>query len=56
MKGLMTYGGAILVLIGVAIIAVPQFIGASSNSILAAGLVVIVLGIIATIILNKIAK
>ena len=56
MKGLLRYGGAIIVLIGVLILACPWFTGTMSNALLGIGLLVIVLGIIATIVFNRMAS
>lgn len=56
MKELMKHAGVILVLIGVVILAVPQFMHTMTNGLLLAGLIVIILGIIATIVLNKVVE
>lgn len=56
MKGLLRYGGIILVLIGVAVLAVPQFMHTMTNTLLATGLAIIVLGVISTIFLNKLER
>ena len=45
--------GVIILLIGVAILAVPAFTGSSSNTTLLAGLVVSVIGYISHIAINK---
>ena len=45
--------GVIILLIGVAILAVPALTGGVSNTILAVGLVVIILGYISHIVINK---
>lgn len=45
--------GVIVLLIGVAILAVPAFTGVQSNAILLAGLGVIILGYIGHIVINK---
>ncbi|MEG1616644.1 MAG: hypothetical protein RR202_06610 [Bacteroidales bacterium] len=55
MKELIRNAGVILVLIGVAILAVPYFTHAMSNTLLITGLAVIILGVIATIVFNRIA-
>ncbi|MGL4781605.1 MAG: hypothetical protein ACRDD8_04355 [Bacteroidales bacterium] len=49
----MKYLGVIIVIIGVAILAIPQFLGSTTNTTLATGLVVIIVGIISYILLNK---
>ncbi|MGL4805241.1 MAG: hypothetical protein ACRC26_02725 [Bacteroidales bacterium] len=53
MNELMKYLGVIIVIIGVAILAIPQFLGSTTNTTLATGLVVIIVGIISYILLNK---
>lgn len=45
--------GVIILLIGVAILAVPALTGSSSNTTLMAGLLVIVIGYISHITINK---
>jgi len=45
--------GVLILLIGVLILAVPALTGGSSNAILASGLVVIIVGYLAHIFLNK---
>ena len=45
--------GVIVLLIGVAILAVPAITGGMTNTILIAGLVTILLGYIAHIVINK---
>jgi hypothetical protein len=55
MKGLLRYGGAIIVLIGVLILALPWFSNSMSNTLLGVGLLVIVVGVIATIFFNRIS-
>ncbi|MDO5571594.1 MAG: hypothetical protein Q4F97_09075 [Bacteroidales bacterium] len=53
MKELLKNSGVILVLIGVAILAIPQFSHSTTNTSLVIGAIFTVLGIIATIILYK---
>lgn len=53
MNELMKYLGVLIVIIGVAILAIPQFLGSTTNTTLATGLVVIIVGIISYILLNK---
>ena len=45
--------GVIILLIGVAILAVPALTGGVSNTILLVGLVVIILGYLSHIVINK---
>ncbi|MEG1544364.1 MAG: hypothetical protein RR382_07565 [Tannerellaceae bacterium] len=45
--------GVIVLLLGVAILAVPTFMGAMNNAILLTGLAVIILGYIGHIVINK---
>lgn len=45
--------GVLVLLIGVAILAVPTLTGGQSNTLLAVGLVVIIIGYLAHIFLNK---
>lgn len=45
--------GVIILLIGIAILAVPALTGGMSNSVLAAGLVVVLIGYFSHIFLNK---
>lgn len=54
MNALLRFGGIILVLIGVAVLAVPYFTNSMTNTLLGTGFVLMVVGIIATIVLNKI--
>ena len=53
MKELMKYLGVIIAIIGVAILAIPQFMGTTTNGTLATGLVVIIIGIFSFILINK---
>lgn len=53
MNVLLKYLGVFVLLIGVAILAIPTFLGGLSNSILAVGLTLIVLGYLGHIVLNK---
>ncbi len=53
MNSLMKYLGVVILLVGVAILAIPTITGGLSNGILIAGLAVIILGYIAHILLNK---
>ncbi|MGL4992939.1 MAG: hypothetical protein ACRC6R_02205 [Bacteroidales bacterium] len=53
MNELMKYIGVIITIIGVAILAVPQFMGSTTNTTLLAGLVTVILGIVAHIVVNK---
>ena len=53
MSTLMKSLGAIVLLIGVGILAVPGFTGLRSNTMLGAGLLVIILGVCVHILLNK---
>ncbi len=56
MNALLRYGGVLIVLIGVAILAIPQFNQTMTNDILMTGLVTIVVGILAIIILSRFEK
>ena len=56
MNALLRYGGVLIVLIGVAILAIPQFNQTMTNDILMTGLVTIVVGILSIIILSKFEK
>lgn len=49
----MKYLGVIIAIIGVAILAIPQFMGTTTNATLMTGLVVIILGIFSFILINK---
>lgn len=53
MNTLLKYLGVIVLLIGVAILAVPTITGGLSNTILLAGIVVIIVGYLVHIFLNK---
>jgi hypothetical protein len=53
MNNLFKYLGVIILLIGVAILAVPAFLSGVNNTILLSGVGVIVLGYLAHIFLNK---
>lgn len=53
MGALLKYLGVVILLIGVAILAIPTLTGGLSNTILAIGIVVIILGYIGHIFLNK---
>lgn len=53
MKELLKYLGVIIAIIGVAILAIPQFMGTTTNATLMTGLVVIILGIVSFILINK---
>lgn len=53
MKELLKYLGVIIAIIGVAILAIPQFMGTTTNTTLMSGLVVIILGIVSFILINK---
>lgn len=53
MNEIIKYVGIILVLAGAAILAVPQFMGTTTNSTLGAGVIVIVLGILVHIVINR---
>lgn len=53
MKELIKYLGVIVILIGVAILAVPQFMGMTTNFTLGLGLVVMVVGLVGHIVINK---
>ncbi|MGL4333361.1 MAG: hypothetical protein ACRCZQ_08735 [Bacteroidales bacterium] len=53
MKELLKYLGVIIAIIGVAILAIPQFMGITTNATLMTGLVVIILGIVSFILINK---
>jgi len=53
MNTLMKSLGGIILLIGVAILAVPAFTEMRSNTILAVGLLLVILGYLAHIFLNK---
>lgn len=56
MSILFKYAGIIVVIIGVAIIAVPFFTNSLSNGVLATGLIFEVVGILLTIILGRLEK
>ena len=56
MNALLKYGGIIIVLIGVAVLAVPQFTHTMTNTLLIIGLCLNAIGIILTIVLNKMEK
>ncbi|MDR1331308.1 MAG: hypothetical protein LBK07_04315 [Tannerella sp.] len=47
------YLGILILLVGVAILAVPTLIGQPSNTLLMAGLVVVIVGFFGHILLNK---
>ena len=53
MSTILKYLGVLILLIGVLILAVPTLTGSLSNTILVAGLAVIIIGYFAHIILNK---
>lgn len=53
MKQLVKYLGIIIILIGVAILAIPQFMGVTTNTTLGIGLVVMIIGLIAHIVINR---
>lgn len=53
MKELIKYAGIILVLAGAAILAIPQFMGCMTNALLGSGLITIIIGIIAHIVINR---
>ena len=53
MNGLLRYGGVIVVLIGVAILAIPQFMQQMTNTILTVGLITIIIGALSIIFLSK---
>ncbi|MDH6304515.1 uncharacterized membrane protein HdeD (DUF308 family) [Parabacteroides sp. PF5-5] len=53
MNSLLKYLGVFILLIGVAVLAVPTITGALSNAMLIAGLALIVVGYLAHIFLNK---
>lgn len=53
MSGLIKNLGVIVLLIGVVILAVPALTGGMTNAILLTGLVVIVIGYLSHIIINK---
>ncbi|MGL5318875.1 MAG: hypothetical protein ACRC9Q_09345 [Bacteroidales bacterium] len=53
MNELLKYLGVIIAIIGVAILAIPQFMGTTTNGTLSTGLVVIILGILSFILINK---
>ncbi len=53
MNNLLKYLGVIVLLIGVAVLAVPAITGGMSNTILIAGLALVIIGYFAHIILNK---
>lgn len=56
MNELIKYLGIILILIGTAVLAVPQFMGAMTNTILLVGLFTIAIGIIVHIVINRKAE
>lgn len=47
------YAGVLILLIGVAVLVVPTFMGISSNTFLLAGLAIILVGFLGHIFLNK---
>ncbi|MDD4515810.1 hypothetical protein [Massilibacteroides sp.] len=53
MKQLMKYLGVIVLLIGVAILAIPAIQGSMSNTILIVGFITIILGYLGHIVINK---
>ncbi|MDR1556348.1 MAG: hypothetical protein LBS88_04855 [Tannerellaceae bacterium] len=53
MNNLFKYLGVIILLIGVAILVIPAFLNAVTNTILLSGLGVIILGYLAHIFLNR---
>jgi hypothetical protein len=53
MNNLFKYLGVIILLAGVAILAVPAFLGSVNNTILLSGIGVIILGYLAHIYFNK---
>lgn len=48
--------GAIIVLIGVAVLAIPQLCGFPSNSYLGIGVLIMIIGIIATIVIGRVTE
>ncbi|GAD05712.1 hypothetical protein [Porphyromonas crevioricanis] len=55
MNGIVKILGIIVMLVGVLFLAVPYFMNTTSNVTLFAGLILVVLGFIAHIIINRIA-
>lgn len=53
MNEFIKYLGILLVLVGAAVLAVPQFMGAMTNTILLVGLFTIVAGVIVHIVINR---
>lgn len=53
MNQVLKYLGVIILLIGVAVLAVPDFSGQASNSALLTGLILIVVGYVSHIFLSK---
>lgn len=53
MRKFLTYLGAIVLLIGVLVLAVPAFIHTTSNVTLYIGIILVILGYILHIVLNK---
>lgn len=53
MSAILKYLGVLILIIGVAILAIPSLTGGQSNTLLAVGLVVIIIGYMAHIFLNK---
>ncbi|MDR3309648.1 MAG: hypothetical protein LBS80_06820 [Tannerella sp.] len=53
MKTLLKSLGVIILLIGVGILAIPAFTDTRDNAVLAAGLLAVILGFLAHIVLNK---
>jgi hypothetical protein len=53
MNNLFKYLGVIMLLIGVAILAIPAFLNGVNNTILLSGLGIIILGYVAHIYLNR---
>ena len=53
MNNLVKYLGVIILLVGVAILAVPSFMGTSSNGVLVAGLACVIAGFIGHIFINN---
>lgn len=53
MNELTKYLGVIITILGVAVISIPQFMGASTNGTLVGGFLLVAAGIVAHIVVNK---
>lgn len=53
MKNLLKYIGSLILFIGVLIIAIPEFMHQSSNTSLITGLILVIVGFVLHIVLNR---